>query len=122
VDANLIADKMKSFYTIQTKEPELFAIDADDFKWSSDGKWVSFLATATASWSMDSNILCALSSKGQHFQAVGKMLNFKDWFKWAPTENQVAYISGEGRFFIENKKMSKQQIDELRKILDKKEE
>lgn len=49
--------------------------------------------------------LCVLSSQGKHFQAVGKMLGFKEWFKWAPSANQLAYISGEGRFFVENKKM-----------------
>ena len=55
---------------------------------------------------MDSNTLCVLTSQGKPFQAVGKMLGFKDWFKWAPTANQLAYISGEGRFFVENKKMT----------------
>ncbi|THE09456.1 translocation protein TolB [Bacillus timonensis] len=105
VDANLSKEKMKHFFTIQTKEPDLFGIDADYFKWSSDGKWVSFLLIPTASWSMDSNTLCVLSSQGEQFQAVGKMLGFNDWFKWAPTTNQLAYISGEGRFFVENKKM-----------------
>ena len=106
VNANLAKDKIKPFYTIQTKEPDLFGIDANYFKWSSDGKWVSFLLVPTASLSMDSNTLCALSSQGTHFQAVGKMLGFKDWFKWAPSANQLAYISGEGRFFVENKKMT----------------
>ena len=106
VDANLDRDKIKPFYTIQTKEPDLFGIDADYFKWSFDGKWVSFLMIPTASWSMDSNTLSVLSSQGQHFQAVGKMLEVKDWFKWAPAGNQLAYISGEGRFFVENKKMT----------------
>ena len=106
VNANLATDKIKPFYTIQTKEPDLFGIDADYFKWSSDGKWVSFLLIPTASWSMDSNTLCVLTSQGKPFQAVGKMLGFKDWFKWAPTANQLAYISGEGRFFVENKKMT----------------
>lgn len=104
VDANLASDKMKPFYTIQTNEPQLFAINAAYFKWSFDGKWVSFLAVPTASWSMDSNTLCVLSSKGEQFQAVGKMLEFKDWIKWAPSANQLAYISGEGRFIVENKK------------------
>ncbi|CAM5223078.1 hypothetical protein UACE39S_06379 [Ureibacillus acetophenoni] len=34
----------------------------------------------------------------------GKMLfGFYDWFKWAPSKNQLAFISGEGRFFVENK-------------------
>ena len=84
VDANLNPDKMKHFYTIQTKEPDLFAISADDFKWSFDGRWVSFLATPTASWSNDSNTLCILSSKGNHFQPIGKMLWYQDWMKWAP--------------------------------------
>ncbi|TCJ02540.1 TolB family protein [Cytobacillus praedii] len=106
IEANLAKDKMKHFFTIQTKEPDLFGIDADYFKWSSDGKWVSFLVVPTASWSMDSNTLCILSSQGKHFQAVGKMLGFNDWFKWAPSANQLAYISGEGRFFVENKNMT----------------
>lgn len=104
VDANLDKDKMKPFYTIQTEVPDLFGVDADYFKWSSGGKWVSFLVIPTASWSMDSNTLSVLSSQGKQFQAVGKMLGFKDWFKWAPSTNQLAYISGEGRFFVENKK------------------
>jgi dipeptidyl aminopeptidase/acylaminoacyl peptidase len=104
VNANLDAKKMKPFYTIQTKEPELFAINAESFKWSKDGMWVSFLATPTASWSMDSNTLCVLSSEGKHFQAIGKMLLNENWIKWAPKANQLAYISGEGRFLVENKK------------------
>jgi len=107
VDANPKVDKMKPFYTIQqTKEPDLFAITTTYFKWSSDGKWVSFLAIPTASLSNDSNTLCAITSNGRNFQAVGKMLWYQDWFKWAPNANQLAYISGEGRFFVENKKMT----------------
>ena len=114
VDANLDKDKMKPFYTIQTEVPDLFGVDADYFKWSSDGKWVSFLVIPTASWSMDSNTLSVLSSQGKQFQAVGKMLGFKDWFKWAPSANQLAYISGEGRFFVENKKTTIAEIPVLR--------
>ncbi len=104
VDANLHPDKIKPFYTIKTMKPDLFAIDADYFKWSSNGNWVSFLAIPTASWANDSNTLCVLSSEGKEFQVVGKMLWYKDWIKWAPRANQLAYISGEGRFFVENKK------------------
>lgn len=104
VDANLATDKMKHFYTIQTKEPDLFAISAEYFKWSFDGNWVSFLAIPTASLANDSNTLCVLSSQGKQFQIVGKMLWYRDWMKWAPSANQLAYISGEGRFFVENKK------------------
>ncbi|MFB9759908.1 translocation protein TolB [Ectobacillus funiculus] len=104
VYANLDTNKIKPFYTIQTNTTDLFAIDAKYFKWSFDGKWVSFLATPTASWSNDSNTLCVLSSAGDRFQVVGKMLWYEDWIKWAPTKNQLAFISGEGRFFVENKK------------------
>jgi hypothetical protein len=106
VDANLAKDKITPFYTIQTNETDLFAIGTNYFKWSSDGKWVSFLATPTASLSMDSNTLCVISSKGKHFQSIGEMLGFKDWIKWAPSANQLAYISGEGRFFVENKRFT----------------
>ncbi|HZH62116.1 MAG TPA: translocation protein TolB [Metabacillus sp.] len=106
VNANLDSDKMKPFYTIQTHMPELFAIYADYFKWSYDGKWVSFIAVPTASLSMDSNTLCVLSQYGESFQAVGKMLGYQDWVKWAPSANKLAYISGEGRFFVENKNLT----------------
>ncbi len=106
VDANLAKDKIKPFYTIQTNETDLFAINANYFKWSSDGKWISFLASPTASLAMDSNTLCVISSKGKHFRTIGNMLWFKDWMKWAPSANQLAYISGEGRFFVENKKFT----------------
>ncbi|WP_180968326.1 translocation protein TolB [Cytobacillus massiliigabonensis] len=103
VNAKLAKDKMKHFYTIQTNDTNLFAIYTDFFKWSHDGKWVSFIAVPTASWSMDSNTLCVLSNRGEPFLAAGKMLGYEDWMKWAPAENQLAYISGEGRFFVENK-------------------
>ncbi|GIN72825.1 translocation protein TolB [Bacillus sp. J14TS2] len=103
-DANLNVEKIKPFYTLQTDEKDLFAIDVSNFKWSTDGKWISFLATPTASWAMDSNTLAVLSSQGKEFQVIGNMLRFDDWMKWAPSANQLAYISGEGRFLVENKK------------------
>ena len=103
VDANLDTNKIKPFYTFQTNTSDLFAINAESFKWSPDGKWVSFLLTPTASWSMDSNTLSVLSSVGDNFQVIGKMLGNGSWIKWAPTKNQLAFISGEGRFYVENK-------------------
>lgn len=103
-NANLSQDKIHPFYTIKTNESDLFAIYANYFKWSFDGKWLSMIAIPTASWSNDSNALCVISNKGDHFQQVGKMLWYPEWVKWAPGSNQLAYISGEGRFFVENKK------------------
>ena len=113
VDANLNSNKIKPFYTIQTNTTDLFAIDALHFKWSADGKWVSFLATPTASLSNDSNTLCVLSSDGDQFQVIGKMLLYENWIKWSPVKNQLAFISGEGRFFVENKHTSVTDIPTL---------
>jgi len=109
-DANLSKDKIQPFYTIPTNETDLFGISADFFKWSPDGEWVSFLVIPTASFAMDSNTLSVLSSKGTNFQAIGKMLSFKEWFKWSPSANELAYISGEGRFFVENKNTTVSEI------------
>lgn len=102
-DMNLNENKAKLLYSIPIDENELFAVTVGDFKWSHDGKWVSFLGTPTPSWAMDSNPLCVLSSDGKVFKDIGRMLGFSDWFKWAPQANQLAFISGEGRFFVENK-------------------
>ncbi|TDL66743.1 translocation protein TolB [Rhodococcus qingshengii] len=102
-DMNLNENKAKLLYSIQIDENDLFAVNVGNFKWSHDGKWVSFLGTPTPSWAMDSNPLCVLSSDGKMFKDIGRMLGFSDWFKWAPQANQLAYISGEGRFFVKNK-------------------
>ena len=102
-DMNLNEKKAELLYSIQIAENNVFAVDVGNFKWSHDGKWISFLGTPTPSWAMDSNPLCVLSSNGKVFKDIGRMLGFSDWFKWAPQANQLAYISGEGRFFVENK-------------------
>ena len=102
-DMNLNEKKAELLYSIRIDENNLFAVDVGNFKWSHDGKWISFLGTPTPSWAMDSNPLCVLSSDGKVFKDIGRMLGFSDWFKWAPQANQLAYISGEGRFFVENK-------------------
>ncbi|WHX98021.1 translocation protein TolB [Neobacillus sp. DY30] len=102
-DMNLNEKKAVLLYSIRIDENDLFAVDVGNFKWSHDGKWISFLGTPTPSWAMDSNPLCVLSSDGKVFKDIGRMLGFSDWFKWAPQSNQLAYISGEGRFFVENK-------------------
>lgn len=104
-DMNLNENKSKLLYSIPIDENDLFAVTVGDFKWSYDGKWVGFLGTPTPSWAMDSNPLCLLSSDGKVFRDIGRMLGFSDWFKWAPQANELAYISGEGRFFVENKNL-----------------
>ncbi|MEH7178314.1 translocation protein TolB [Neobacillus vireti] len=117
-DMKLNEKKAKLLYSIPIDENELFAVDVGDFKWSHNGKWVSFLGTPTPSWAMDSNPLCVLSSDGKVFKDVGRMLGFSDWFKWAPQASQLAYISGEGRFFVENKSMKIADIEAAAKQVE----
>lgn len=117
-DMKLIEKKAKLLYSVHIDENDLFAVDFNDFKWSHDGKWVSFLGTPTPSWAMDSNPLCVLSSDGKVFKDVGRMLGFSDWFKWSPQANQLAYISGEGRFFVENKMTKIADIEAFTKQVD----
>lgn len=102
-DMKLNENRANILYSVPIDEDRLFAVTVGDFKWSHDGKWVSFLGTPTPSWAMDSNPLCVLSADGKVFKDIGRMLGYRDWIKWAPQANQLAYISGEGRFFVENK-------------------
>ncbi|SEM51854.1 hypothetical protein SAMN05192533_103219 [Mesobacillus persicus] len=117
-DMNLNENKAKRLYSIPINENELFAVTVGSFKWSQDGKWVSFLGTPTPSWAMDSNPLLVLSSDGNVFKDIGRMLGFGDWFKWAPQANQLAYISGEGRFLVENKMTKVVDIEASTKQVD----
>lgn len=103
VDANLNPEKMKHFFTLPEQSKDFFAVMTSPFKWSSDGKWISFLGIPTASISMDMNTLCVLSDDGKIFQQLGEMLFFDDWFRWAPRSNRLAFIEGEGRFAVKNK-------------------
>ena len=105
VEENLDFKKTTPFYTIETNNYDFFAIDVKHFNWSSDGKWLSFIASPTASLSNDTTTLCVLDSTGQEFHILGKMLGNKHWTKWNPQVNQLAFISGEGRYLIENKQL-----------------
>lgn len=105
VDANMDQSKVKHFYTLPKNNDEFFAISTSPFKWSNDGKWLSFIAVPTASLSADSDTLCVLSADGKKFMAVDHMLMDQEWFQWAPRKNWLAYIEGTGRFAIQNKQL-----------------
>ncbi len=77
-------------------------------RYSYDRKWISFLATPTASWSM--NRLCIIGADGSKFEAVDHMLIQPKWFQWAPSKNILAYIEGEGRFIVENKHLKLKEL------------
>lgn len=46
------------------------------------------------------------------------MLGYEKWIKWAPTKNQLAFISGEGRFFVLNYSTKVTEIPTLNKQKD----
>ncbi|MFD1738997.1 TolB family protein [Bacillus salitolerans] len=104
--------KTDPFYTLppEGQLEDFFAIATSEFKFSPDGKWISFLAVPTASWSMDSNSLSLLSTDGKTFEVVDKMILHPDWFKWGPTTNKLAYIEGEGRMALQNKELKVKEL------------
>ncbi|MGG2018393.1 TolB family protein [Bacillus sp. S10(2024)] len=116
LNANLDRSKVKHFYTLPKESPQFFAIVASLFQWSPDRKWISFLATPTASWSMDSNTLCIIGADGSRFEAVDHMLIQPKWFQWAPSKNILAYIEGEGRFIVENKHLKLKELPAFKQI------
>ncbi|MGP4080926.1 hypothetical protein ACTWQL_13525 [Pseudalkalibacillus sp. R45] len=93
------------FFTLPAHsiESEDFGIGTSIFKWSPDGKWISFIKYPTASLSADFNLLYVLSSDGKHLIKLDQMLNEPNWFHWAPSRNLLAYIGGINRMSIMNK-------------------
>lgn len=106
-----LTKNVKKFYTIPSElrkgDITLLAIDATDFRFSPDGKWISFMVSPTASWSMDSNMACVISSDGQKFEVLDEIIWEVGTPKWAFQQNRLGYIAGGGRivFGFTNKNM-----------------
>ncbi|TMV48395.1 translocation protein TolB [Paenibacillus mesophilus] len=115
-DANMDPGKAKLLFTLPPQSGSFFAVGTSGFKWSPDGKWISFLAIPTASLSADSNTLCVLSSDGKTFRKVDEMLHYEEWFDWAPGQNMLAYIGGIGRFAIENKQLRIKEFPVIQRV------
>ncbi|MBS4215314.1 TolB family protein [Neobacillus rhizophilus] len=96
-----LTKNVNKFYTIPSElkkgDVSLLAIDATDFKFSPDGKWISFVVSPTASWSMDSNLVCVISSDGQTFEVLDEIIWEVGTPKWAFLQNRIGYIAGGGR-------------------------
>ncbi|WP_299088927.1 hypothetical protein [uncultured Metabacillus sp.] len=76
---------------------KIIAVYADDFTYSPSNKWISFIVSPTASWSMDSNMLCVISQDGKDFEVLDEIIFEVGEPKWAPTKDIIAYIAGGGR-------------------------
>ena len=102
---------VKPFYTIPKElkkgNVSIIAIDGTDFQFSPDGKWISFIVGPTASWSMDSNMVCVLSSDGKNFEVLDEVILGVDHPQWALHKDLIGYIAGGGRivFGFKNKNM-----------------
>lgn len=101
---------VKTFFVIpkdlEYGDVKIPSIGAKSFNFSSNGKWISFIVSPTASLSMDSNMLCIISTDGKEFTVIDEVaLNFNP--KWAINKELLGYIAGEGRivFGFKNKEM-----------------
>ncbi|NMD70901.1 TolB domain-containing protein [Bacillus sp. DNRA2] len=84
---------------------KVMSINVGSFEFSPDQKWISFIVSPTASLSMDSNMLCVLSSDGKQFDVIDEVILQLDNPQWAQTKNLLGYIAGGGRivFGFKNK-------------------
>lgn len=83
-----------------TDKNKLIAVYADQFEYSPSKKWISFIVSPTASWSMDSNMLCVIDSEGKNFNVVDEVIFEVGKPKWAPSNDTLAYIAGGGRIVL----------------------
>lgn len=104
------------FFTIRVREDDNF-YGTSQFKWSYDHCWIAFQIIPTASLSADSNTIGVLSNDGRSFYMVGEMLNYEEWFQWAPGKNFLAYVQGINRISTLNKKLEVKNIHKDTKVL-----
>ncbi|UTE76646.1 hypothetical protein [Rossellomorea sp. KS-H15a] len=84
---------------------KLIAVNAEELTYSPSGKWISFVVSPTASWSMDSDMVCVIDSLGKNFEVLDEMILQVGQPKWSPSTDTLAYIAGGGRivFGFKNK-------------------
>ncbi|WP_257008354.1 TolB family protein [Bacillus sp. FJAT-45350] len=78
----------------------VIAVSASDFTFSPSKDWISFIVSPTASWSMDSNMLCVISKDGKKFEVLDEIIFGVGTPKWAPSLDTIAYIAGGGRIIF----------------------
>lgn len=82
---------------ISSNGSKIIAVNPSDFSFSPSGRWLSFVVSPTASWSMDSNMVCAISSDGRQFNILDEIILEVGRPNWAPSKDILAYIAGGGR-------------------------
>lgn len=106
-----LTTNVKPFFEIPKEltngKTSVMSINASDFAFSSDRKWISFIVSPTASMAMDSDMVCVISSVGTNSQVLDETIRGLAPPKWAPHTNLLGYIAGGGRivFGFKNKKL-----------------
>ncbi|EKN69020.1 hypothetical protein P9E76_14130 [Schinkia azotoformans] len=93
------------FYTVPVGKDDYF-YGTSQFKWSHDHRWIAFQLVPTASMSADSNTISVISNDSRIFHKIDEMLNYEEWFQWAPSNNSLAFIRGNNRLSTINKKLT----------------
>lgn len=85
----------------------VLSINATNFNFSPDGKWISFIVSQTASLAMDSDMVCVISADGKHFEPLDEVIFGVTLPQWSASKNWLGYIAGGGRivFGFKNKEM-----------------
>ncbi|WP_186670764.1 TolB domain-containing protein [Sporosarcina sp. BP05] len=105
---NSLTKSAKKFFIIPKElgkdDVKILSIGAGSFTYSPNKQWIAFVVSPTASWSMDSDMLCVISVDGKNFEVIDE-LNQESKPKWAYTKNLLGYIAGGGRivFGFKNK-------------------
>lgn len=100
---------VEPFFTLPREigkgDNKIISVYAEQLEYSPSNKWISFIVSPTASWSMDSNMLCVLSSDGKKFEVLDEVIFGVGKPKWAPSTDTIAFIAGGGRivFGFKNK-------------------
>lgn len=114
-DIKLTGD-VETLFTIPkelgVEERKIISINASNFLFSPSNKWISFIVSPTASWSMDSNMLCVLSANGKEFEVLDEVITGVGLPKWAPSKDILAYIAGGRRivFGFKNKDLKVKEL------------
>jgi hypothetical protein len=87
------------------EQNKLIAVNAEQLTYSPSGKWISFVVSPTASWSMDSDMVCVIDKAGKNLEVLDEMILQVGQPKWSPSTDTLAYIAGGGRivFGFKNK-------------------
>ncbi len=99
------ASQYITVHVLPKPSDDFFSVDTSLFKWSADGSWIAFLAKPTASLPADSNTLCVITADGVVFRTLDEMVGNEEWFAWAESGDQLAYIAGIGREATHNKQL-----------------